>query len=158
MKFNDLNLKSKKAPNRIGRGISAGQGKTAGRGTKGQGARTGSKRRPGFSGGQNPMMQQLPKLPGFKTHKTPAENVTTTELEALKVKTIDPKVLFEHQLISSPYVKVKLLNKAKLSKPLEVNLAAASQSAIYNVEQAGGTFNKTKRTLKPKTKTSAKEE
>ena len=62
MKFNDLVTKANKSSRRVGRGIAAGQGKTAGRGTKGYGSRTGSKARPGFAGGQNPLMQQLPKV------------------------------------------------------------------------------------------------
>ncbi len=75
MKFNELTTTHKKSPKRVGRGIAAGQGKTAGRGTKGYGARTGSKARPGFAGGQNPIMQALPKLPGFRSHKVPMESV-----------------------------------------------------------------------------------
>ena len=51
---------------RVGRGIAAGQGKTAGRGTKGQGSRVGSTRKPGFEGGQNPLMKRLPKVRGFQ--------------------------------------------------------------------------------------------
>ena len=60
MKYHELTSTSQKSPKRVGRGIAAGQGKTAGRGTKGQGARTGSSKRPGFEGGQNPLMQRLP--------------------------------------------------------------------------------------------------
>ena len=67
MKYNELSPVAGKSRKRVGRGIAAGQGKTAGRGTKGQGARTGSSKRPGFEGGQNPLMQRLPKLAGFKS-------------------------------------------------------------------------------------------
>jgi large subunit ribosomal protein L15 len=84
MKYNDLNTIRPKQSKRVGRGISAGQGKTAGRGTKGQGARTGSTKKPGFAGGSNPLMQKLPKLPGFKSHRTPNEIVNTGQLAELK--------------------------------------------------------------------------
>jgi large subunit ribosomal protein L15 len=83
MKYNELNLKANKAKTRVGRGIAAGKGKTAGRGTKGQGSRTGSSARPGFEGGQNPLMQRLPKLRGFKSHKTKHENIFTDQLARL---------------------------------------------------------------------------
>jgi len=77
MKYHELKLNKNKKGNRVGRGIAAGQGKTAGRGTKGQGSRTGSSAKPGFAGGSNPLMQKLPKLPGFKSHRTPPEVVYT---------------------------------------------------------------------------------
>jgi large subunit ribosomal protein L15 len=81
MKYNELQLGRDRKSKRLGRGISAGGGKTAGRGTKGQGARTGSKAKPGFAGGSNPLMQKLPKLPGFHSHKVKAETVYTGQLE-----------------------------------------------------------------------------
>jgi large subunit ribosomal protein L15 len=65
MKYNELNYESpKESRNESVRGIATGQGKTAGRGTKGQKSRTGYTKRPGFEGGQNPLMQRLPKLHG----------------------------------------------------------------------------------------------
>ncbi len=70
MKFNELNMTAKKSKKRVGRGIAAGHGKTAGRGTKGQNARTGGVR-PGFEGGQNPLMQRFPKLRGFTISHRP---------------------------------------------------------------------------------------
>ena len=150
MKINQLKTSSNKSKKRLGRGISSGFGKTAGRGTKGQKARTGSSAKPGFSGGQNPLMQQLPKLPGFKSTRIKAENITTTDLNKLKESIVDSNVLFKNKLISSPYRSIKLLNDLKLTKKVEVNLQAASKSAIDNVQQAGGTFNKVERVKRPK--------
>src|SRR5690349_15908545 len=109
MKFNQLSLSRNKSSRRVGRGIAAGQGKTAGRGTKGYGSRTGSKAKPGFTGGQNPLMQKLPKLPGFRSHRIAAENVYTEQLNGLKAKTVTAETLAEAGLVSSPYVRVKLL-------------------------------------------------
>src|SRR6185312_16607917 len=105
MKYNQLTAAHKSSPKRVGRGIAAGQGKTAGRGTKGQGARTGSSKKPGFEGGQNPLMQRLPKLHGFKSHKVAAENVFTDQLDAL-APTVTNESLATLGLVSSPYVKV----------------------------------------------------
>src|SRR3954470_11769339 len=102
MKFHELQTTKQKKSTRVGRGISAGQGKTAGRGTKGQGARTGSSKKPGFAGGSNPLMQKLPKLPGFRSHRVKAETVYTGALEQFAGKTVDATALAEAKLISSP--------------------------------------------------------
>lgn len=142
MKYNELNHPKNRSAKRLGRGISAGQGKTAGRGTKGQKARTGYSKKPGFSGGQNPLMQQLPKLPGFKSHYKKAENVFTDQLESLSSKNIDANLFYEKGLVSSPFVKIKLLKRGELKKSLIVNLPLASKTAIQTIEEAGGSFNK----------------
>src|SRR4051794_1013642 len=108
MKYNELTLTSKKSKSRVGRGIAAGQGKTAGRGTKGQGSRAGSSRRPGFEGGQNPMMQRLPKMRGFRSKAIKNELVNVSELSNLKTL-VDNFTLFDAGLVSSPHVNVKLV-------------------------------------------------
>jgi large subunit ribosomal protein L15 len=156
MKFNDLKTSKPKAAKRVGRGISAGRGKTAGRGTKGQGARTGSKAKPGFAGGTNPLMQQLPKLPGFKSHRTPAETVYTGELEQFANKTVDATVLAEAGLISNPFVTVKVIVQGDLTKKVTVQLPKASASAVAAIQAAGGSFEKTARLSRPKTSTKKK--
>lgn len=153
MKFHELKLTKNKSSKRVGRGISAGQGKTAGRGTKGQGSRTGSKAKPGFAGGANPLMQQLPKLPGFTSHRVKAENVYTGQLEQFGGKTVDATLLAEAKLISNPYVKVKLISKGEITKKVTVKLTGASESAIAAVESAGGSFEKVARLSRPKTST-----
>src|SRR5665811_749296 len=104
MKYHELQTTKPKSRQRVGRGIAAGKGKTAGRGTKGQKSRTGSSAKPGFAGGQNPLMQSLPKLPGFRSHKIKAENVQTGQLAAFSGKTVDSTVLAEAKLISNAYV------------------------------------------------------
>lgn len=156
MKYNQLKLNKARRPKRVGRGISAGQGKTAGRGTKGQGARTGSRKKPGFAGGSNPLMQKLPKLPGFTSHKIAAEVVYSKDLNLLKGQVADANSLAAAGLISSPYVTVKLISKGDLSKKLAVNLPLASESAKAAVESAGGQFTKTARLQRPKTSTKAR--
>ncbi len=140
MKYNQLKIAANKNRKRVGRGISAGGGKTAGRGTKGQKARTGSSRRPGFEGGQNPLMQRLPKLRGgFRSHRVPIEQVYTGQLNSLS-GTIDNETLAKAGLISSPYAKTKLLQKGAIEKKLTVKLQAASTGAVKALQAKGGKF------------------
>lgn len=150
MKYNELNVAAARRPKRVGRGISAGQGKTAGRGTKGQMARTGSSRKPGFEGGQNPLMQRLPKLPGFRSTRKPVHNVTTGQIASLSAATIDTAALAEAQLIPNAYVKVKLIVKGELTAAKTVKLQAASKPAIAALEAAKGSFEKVAQLPRPK--------
>ncbi len=138
MNYNDLKIKKNRVTNRVGRGIAAGQGKTAGRGTKGQNAR-GSGTRPGFEGGQNPLMQRLPKLTGFTSHRPLIENVYTGQLDKVG-GIIDNFSLANAKLTSSPYVKVKLIVQGEVTKKVTVKLQGASATAIAAVQKAGGTF------------------
>lgn len=156
MKYNELVIKRQAKPIRSGRGISGGRGKTAGRGTKGQGARK-SPVRAGFEGGQMPLYMRLPKLRGFKSHRSGVENVYTGQLEQIKKPAIDTKVLHEAGLISSPHVNVKLLLKGELKSKKIVQLQGASAKAAEAVETAGGSFSKVARVPRPK-KTPAKAE
>jgi large subunit ribosomal protein L15 len=156
MKFNDLKIDKHKTSKRLGRGISSGKGKTAGRGTKGQGSRAGYSKRPGFAGGSNPLMQKLPKLPGFRSHRMPAENIYTGQLEQFAGKTVDANVLAAAGLISNPYVSVKLISKGGLTKKVTVKLPAASASAIAAIESVGGSFESVTRFQRPKSSTKSK--
>lgn len=152
MKYNELKVNAHPGTKRLGRGIASGKGKTAGRGTKGQGARTGSHRRPGFEGGQNPMMQQLPKLPGFTNFHPKTENVYTGQLAQFSSKIIDAAVLAEKGLTSSPFATVKLLvGKGDLKQKVTVKLQGASAGAVATIEAAGGSFEKVARAQRPKT-------
>jgi len=145
MKYNDLDITKNKAIKRVGRGIAAGQGKTAGRGTKGQMSRTGAKRKPGFEGGQNPLMQRMPKLGGFRSFKRPAEIVYTGQLDQFSGKTVTTTTLAEAGLVSSPYVRVKLIVQGDVTKKVTIKLQAASETAIAAVQKAGGSFEKVAR-------------
>jgi large subunit ribosomal protein L15 len=153
MKYHELQTTKHHAAKRVGRGIAAGQGKTAGRGTKGQNSRTGGRVRPGFEGGQNPLYARLPKLPGFTSHRAIVENVYTGQLDQFGTKTVDAFSLAEAGIISSPYVKIKLIVKGEVTKKATVKLPAASESAIAAVQKAGGTFEKV-----PQVKRAAKKE
>ena len=151
MKYDELTSAHRQSPKRVGRGIAAGQGKTAGRGTKGQGARTGSSKKPGFEGGQNPLMQRLPKLHGFKSHHVRADNVFTDQLDAVGA-IVDNKTLAEKGLVTSAFVRVKLLKRGDVTKKVTVSLQAASDTAIEAVQKAGGEFKKVGREGRPATK------
>lgn len=149
MKYNELKTTKPKAAKRVGRGIAAGKGKTAGRGTKGQKSRTGSSAKPGFAGGTNPLMQKLPKLPGFKSKRIPAENVTTAQIDILGKKVVDALELANAGLTSGPFVNVKLLFKGDMTTAVTVKIAGASKTAIAALEAAGGSFEKTARAQRP---------
>jgi len=151
MKYNELKLTKAKAPKRVGRGIAAGQGKTAGRGTKGQNSRTGSSRRPGFEGGQNPLMQRMPKLRGFKSKIPDADVIYLSQLDALSAKVIDNNVLAEAGLVPNAFTKVKLIVKGEVTTAKTVKIQAASAQAIVAVEKAGGTFERVERQGRPVT-------
>lgn len=140
MKYNELTPSHKKRAKRAGRGIAAGRGKTAGRGTKGQNSRAGSGARPGFEGGQNPLMQRLPKLRGFRSIRPPVTTVYTGELEALKTTEIDNIKLAEAGLIEHPYLRVKVIDKGNLNKKMTLRLQMASTGALKKIEAAGGKF------------------
>jgi large subunit ribosomal protein L15 len=145
MKYNELNVQAKKSRKRVGRGISAGQGKTAGRGTKGQTSRTGKGKRPGFEGGQNPLMQRIPKLRGFTPFWSKPITVTTDELAKIGGD-IDNVTLYEAKLVESVEAKARVvLGKTELKSKLNVKLQGASQSAISAIQKAGGQFEKVDR-------------
>lgn len=150
MKFHELEVVGKKSSRRVGRGIAAGRGKTAGRGTKGQKSRTGSGRKPGFEGGQNPLMQRLPKLRGFTSHRPTVENVYTGQLDDLGVN-IDNFTLADAGLISSPYIKVKLIVKGEVAKKHTVKLQSASAQAVAAIQKHAGTFTATPQVKRTKT-------
>ena len=152
MKYHQLRAVKPRPGKRVGRGIAGGQGKTAGRGTKGQKSRTGYSANPGFAGGSNPLMQKLPKLPGFRSYHTAAETVYTGQLESLGLS-IDAHRLAQAGLISNPYVVVKLLVKGDLTKKVTVKLPQASMNAITAVEKAGGSFERTARLQRSNTST-----
>ena len=142
MKYNDLQVNKNTRPSRKGRGISAGQGKTAGRGTKGQKSRTGHSKMPaGFMGGQRAIMQAIPKLKGFKSLHDKAEVVYTDRLNELSGK-VDNFVLAEKNMISSPFVKAKVITRGDLKSKIELETQFASKTAVEALKKAGGSFKK----------------
>jgi large subunit ribosomal protein L15 len=140
---------SRKARKRVGRGEGSGFGKTAGRGHKGYGSRSGAKKRARFEGGQMPIHMRMRKLRGptkkmsmpfepFRTH-TQAVNLADLDdrFESGAEVTLD--ALREHGLGKRKGIPVKVLAKGELSKPLTVHAHAFSAAAREAIEAAGGT-------------------
>lgn len=152
MKFNELNTTAHRSKRRVGRGIAAGRGKTAGRGTKGQNARKSGGVRPGFEGGQNPLMQRLPKLRGFTSKRVAPETVYTGQINQLTEATIDVAVLAKHGLVSNNHVNVKLIVKGDVTRKITVKLPLATETAKAMLTKAGGEFVATERVARPKNK------
>ena len=123
---------------RRGRGHGSGNGKTAGKGHKGQKARSGAPR-PGFEGGQMPLYRRLPKR-GFKNRNT--KEIVAINLAALEVfengADVDVNVLVEAGIVKNPRDGVKILGNGELTKKLEVKVDAFSKSAIEKIEALGG--------------------
>ena len=141
MKIHELNLTAAPNTKRVGRGISSGQGKTAGRGTKGQKARTGGTIRIGFEGGQNPLAKRLPKVRGFKSiNRISYQPINLSALIDFKAgSTIDPEALYARGLIASASGRVKLLATGEIKQKLNIQVHAASASASAKVMATGGT-------------------
>jgi large subunit ribosomal protein L15 len=152
MKYHELQTSANKGKKRVGRGIAAGQGKTAGRGTKGQGSRTGKKLNATFQGGSNSLVQAVPKARGFKSLRTPAQVVYLDHLNAFAGKTVDNQSLFEAGMIATPFHKVKIIARGELTEKVTVQVQAASKSVQEAIAKAGGTFTKVTTPLKQSTK------
>ncbi len=124
---------------RKGRGIGSGNGKTAGKGHKGQNARSGGGVRPGFEGGQNPIYRRLPKR-GFHNYASTIYDVVNIEaLERFEDGTeVNPTVLVEVGLVRNDYKLIKVLGNGKLTKKLTVFANKFSKMAESAIVAAGG--------------------
>jgi large subunit ribosomal protein L15 len=145
MKLNDLkpNPGSKKNRKRVGRGISAGQGKTAGRGTKGQNSRAGSGGHLYRQGGQLPFFRRLPFVRG-KGFTPPNEvefnEVNLDQLSSFKANAeVNPETLDQARLIRNPHNPVALMGRGELKTALKVRVDRVTKSAKAKIEAAGGT-------------------
>jgi len=129
---------SRKKRKRIGRGISAGQGKTCGRGHKGDKARGSSKL--GFEGGQTPLHRRLPRKRGFNNiFRREMAEVNVGLLEVFETGAdITIEVLLQKHIVKKVPNGVKILGEGRLTKKLTVNAHAFSKTAIAKIEAAGG--------------------
>ncbi|SVB47872.1 uncharacterized protein METZ01_LOCUS200726 [marine metagenome] len=130
---------STKNRKRVGRGTGSGLGKSAGRGDKGAGQRSGYKRRPWFEGGQMPLARRLPKRGFTNIFKKEYQIVNLDTIAALKIDTIDPQVLADNGLVRSALKPVKILGRGELASKVKVTASAFSQSAIDKINKLGGT-------------------
>jgi large subunit ribosomal protein L15 len=140
---------SRKARKRVGRGEGSGTGKTAGRGEKGYGARSGAKDRARFEGGQMPIHMRMRKLRGPNKKMSMPFEPFRTHTQAVNLKDLDDRfdsgaevtleTLREHGLGKRKGIPVKVLAKGEISKPLTVHAHAFSAAARAAIEAAGGT-------------------
>ena len=130
---------SKKEAKRVGRGHGSGQGKTAGKGHKGQKARAGKGVRPGFEGGQMPLQRRVPKR-GF--NNIFAKNIVAINVGSLNKfedgAVVDTQALVDTGIVKNSFDGIKILGNGSLNKKLEVKVAAFSASAKEKIEKAGG--------------------
>ncbi|MYL21892.1 50S ribosomal protein L15 [Halobacillus litoralis] len=130
---------TRKERNRVGRGMASGNGKTSGRGHKGQGQRSGSKTRPGFEGGQMPLFQRLPKRGFTNIHRKEFAIVNLDALNRFEEGTeVTPELLLESGVVSNQKAGIKVLAKGSIEKKLTVKAHKFSASAKEAIEAAGG--------------------
>lgn len=132
---------SKKKRRRVGRGIAAGQGKTAGRGTKGQNSRSGGGVRPYFEGGQLPLVRRLPHLRGFTNiWRVEYKPVNLSRLAAFEADSeVSPESLAAAGIIKKPTERVAILAEGDIDRPLIVKAHRVSKNARAKILAAGGT-------------------
>ena len=141
MKLHELSpaVGSRKAPKRIGRGTVSGLGRNAGKGEKGQKARSGGGVRPGFEGGQMPLYRRLPKR-GFTNIF--AKEYSTLNIDRLNIfedgTEVTPELLLEMKIVKKAKNGVKILGNGELQKKLTVKASKFSKVAAEKIEAAGG--------------------
>ena len=141
MKLHELKpaIGSTTAPKRLGRGVGSGLGKTSGKGHKGANARSGGGKRPGFEGGQMPLVRILPKRGFYNRFATIYATVNVEQLDAFE----DGAVVNAEALLRAGIIKklndgVKIMGNGELTKKLTVQAAKFTQSATEKIEAAGG--------------------
>lgn len=140
MLLQSIQSKNHKTRKRVGRGNASGHGTYSGRGSKGTGQHKGGNLRPGFEGGQTPLIMRLPKLKGFKNlNKIHFQVVNIKDLERFKDgDEVNVLTLLEKKLIRRKNEPVKILGEGKLTKKLTVKVNKLSASAKDRILQAGG--------------------
>jgi large subunit ribosomal protein L15 len=154
MKLNDLKPAdgSKKDRHRVGRGVGSGWGKTAGRGHKGQRARSGGFHKVGFEGGQMPLHRRLPKR-GFTTlTRNDIAEVRTSELERMKATDIDLAALKAEGIVSHKALGAKVILSGELKRKVSLKEIGVSKGARALIEKAGGSIQITEKPVVEKKK------
>ena len=124
---------------RRGRGHGSGLGKSAGRGDKGAGQRSGFKRRSWFEGGQMPLSRRLPKRGFTNNFKKEFQIVNISKLESIEEEKIDAKLMYEKGLVRSPLKPIKILGSGDLKHSVYIVATEFSKSAKEKIEKSGGT-------------------
>ena len=139
MKIEELKpAMKKKTSNRVGRGIGSGNGKTSGRGQKGQKARSGGGVRRGFEGGQTPLYRRLPKRGFTNIHANTYTEVTLTMLNKSKATDVTAESLLEERIIGKVNDGIVVLATGKLDKKLNVKATRFTKAAKEKIEALGG--------------------
>ncbi len=129
-----------KERNRVGRGVGSGNGKTSGKGHKGQNARTGGGVRPGFEGGQLPLFRRLPKR-GFSNAPFKVEYATINVSDLEKFEdgaVVTPELLKEMGIVKKQLDGIKVLGNGELTKKITVKANRFSKTAVEKIEKIGG--------------------
>ena len=124
---------------RRGRGHGSGLGKSAGRGDKGAGQRSGFKRRSWFEGGQMPLSRRLPKRGFTNNFKKEFQIVNIVKLDGIEEQKIDAKLMYEKGLVRSPFKPIKILGSGDIKQSIYVVATEFSKSAKEKIEKSGGT-------------------
>lgn len=146
MKLNGLKADagSRSARKRKGTGLGSGNGKTGGRGHKGQKSRSGGKVARGFEGGQMPLIRRVPKRGFTPLTDNDYQVVNLSSLECFDDgASVDAAALYEAGLVRNAVDRIKLLGNGEISKKLTISVTAASASAVAKVAAAGGSLNLT---------------
>ena len=141
MKLHELKpaIGSTTAPKRLGRGVGSGLGKTSGKGHKGANARSGGGKRPGFEGGQMPLVRILPKRGFYNRFATVYATVNVEQLDAFEDgAVVNAEALMRAGIIKKLCDGVKIMGNGELTKKLTVQAAKFTQSAKEKIEAAGG--------------------
>lgn len=144
MKINELTPApySKTASKRVGRGTGSGLGKTCGRGQKGQNSRSGGGVRPGFEGGQMPLIRRLPKVGFTNNFRKEYLTINVEDLDRFEDNTtVDYELLLTNGLVKkASSARLKVLGNGSLTKKLHIKANKFSESAIEKIKKAGGTI------------------
>jgi large subunit ribosomal protein L15 len=131
---------AKKRKKVVGRGRGSGHGRTSGKGNKGQNARASGGVRPGFEGGQMPLIRRIPKRGFTFTPKAKYEVVSLERLNQFKSGSeVTPQSMKDAQIVNKSNPRVKILGDGELKHPLKIQAHAFSRSALKKIETAGGT-------------------
>ena len=141
---------SKKDRHRVGRGVGSGWGKTAGRGHKGQRARSGGYHKVGFEGGQMPLHRRLPKRGFVSPTRGDVVEVRTSALEGMQAAEIDLAALKAEGVVPRAALQAKVIVAGKLSRKITLKQVGASKGARAMIEAAGGTVVIAEKAAPPK--------
>jgi len=126
---------------RVGRGVGSGHGKTAGRGHKGQRARSGGYHKVGFEGGQMPLQRRLPKRGFVSLAKGETAEVRLSQLNGVKAETVDLAALKQAGIVPHAALKAKVILAGKIERAVNVKGVLATKGARAAIEAAGGTVS-----------------